>query len=199
MRKTIFILLILGLMNTPAFADREGLPKDYQRDVDGGKYVFVMLAQHEYEVAHNKKLREMYSKSGLYLQGSKEPIWTVGWYASVHIDSAGRFLVREGPWPGLVGVSLLPGSPSEKSLEQLAVAFYDQGKLIKKYLIRDLIKNRKKLKSSVSHFRWQKEILFHDETKRLVIATLDDQKYVFDITTGNIIFQEFLKETKNAA
>lgn len=126
----------------------------------------------------NNKAGQEYPFSGLYLNdGSVTPLWTVKWYAFntiPHIE--GKYLVRMGPWAS--------------NVNQLAVAFYENGKLIKEYMIKDLVGNSDKLARTVSHFFWRKDVNMNQESKKLRIKTLTDETYIFDIQTGDIIDKE---------
>ncbi|MBP7529295.1 MAG: hypothetical protein KA801_15310, partial [Syntrophorhabdaceae bacterium] len=65
--------------------------------------------------------------------------------------------------------------------------FYENGKELKRYLIRDLIKDEMKLKRTVSHFFWRKEPRFNDKEGTILIETTDNQQYLFSVTTGEIL------------
>ena len=80
-----------------------------------------------------------YTASGLYLSGdSTTPLWTVQWCAqAVHLSRDGRYLARMGPWAS--------------SASDLAIAFYDRGRLLKEYAVKDLVADTESLPRSVSH------------------------------------------------
>lgn len=120
---------------------------------------------------------QVYPASGLYPNdGSTTPLWTVEWEGSACPSRNGRHLVREGSWPN--------------TYDDLAVAFYDSGKLIKKYAISELVRQPELLPHSVSHFFWCQESSFDDEAQTFTLRTLLDEIYVFDITSGAIINSE---------
>lgn len=168
------IVLFLAL-SIPAPADTPAPPRDYAKETENGQYIFVMLAPPERWVSKDAELRKTYRTSGLYRNdGSTAPLWTVYWYSfSVYPSSDGRHIVRMGPWAS--------------SVDQLALAFYESGKELKSYLIRDLIKDQSKLKHTVSHFFWQKELKFNDKENTILIKTQDDQTYLFSVKTGEIL------------
>ena len=98
-------------------------------------------------------------------------------------------MVRIGGWA--VG--------DEPSPKDLAVAFYDRGKLLAKYSTADLIKDPSKVMVSTSHYRLlanenlnkpdrQKEPApeLRDDLNRFGLKTIDGIIYSFDITTGKI-------------
>jgi hypothetical protein len=190
MKKFISIILgilFLGIMRYIAFADEPLTPHSYKKMVSAEKYIFVMLRDRTYlsgKALEKEELEMIYPHSGLYLNdGSTVPLWTIDWYAfpsEVYLSSDGGYLVRMGPWPSLKGAR-------EVNLEQLAVAFYEKGKLLQQYYILELVRNPEALPCSISHFEWCKEVSFDDKTGQFTIITLDNQKYVFDISSGEII------------
>ncbi len=165
------IVLSLALC-VPAIADTPAPPRDYVKETENGQYVFVMLAPPERWVSKDPEIRKAYGASGLYRNdGSSTPLWTIDWYSfTVYPASDGRHIVRMGPWAS--------------SVDQLALAFYENGKELKSYLIRDLVKNLLMLKHTVSHFFWQKELKYNDKEGTILITTHDDQVYLFSVKTG---------------
>jgi hypothetical protein len=77
--------------------------------------------------------------------------------------------------------------------KSIAVDFFRNGKLIKRYLVRDLVPNYAQLPTSTSHYSWRKSTGFDDVGKRLRIELYRDksnksgQTIFFDIRTGNRI------------
>lgn len=124
---------------------------------------------------------DAYPASGLYpANGSVTPTWSVDWHAPmVYLSGNGRYLVRMGPWA--------------QKHNDLAVAFYDRGKLLRAYAIDDLIRHPEGLPRSISHFRWQKQISLDDENGSFRIATLGNEIHEFDITTGRVTNSEVIE------
>lgn len=104
---------------------------------------------------------------------------TEGWYAfRAFLSEDGRYLVRLGPW----------ASDQEKHSD-LAVAFYEEGKLLRQYEVRDLVKDPGKLEYSVSHYMWTPETQSRPpglEGQIFRLVTIDKIEYLFDIATGEI-------------
>ena len=174
-------------------AIEDWLTKDYRYVTKGEQYIFIMLAPPQDEKGpkdeerEDPEIRKIYHESGLYRNdGSTTPLWTVDWYSTlVHVSSDGKYLAKLGPWPTYQDQKDFEnGSPA---LEQLALAFYKERKLFKKYKIRDLIQNPKKLAKGRSHFQWKERIWFDDVSGRLNVITHDEQKLVFDIRSGKIV------------
>jgi hypothetical protein len=124
--------------------------------------------------------------------GSDEELWrTDGWYSfEVFLSYDGDYLVAMGPWS--IG--------HEPSKEDLAVAFYRRGKLLRQYSTADLVKDKSKVRASVSHYMWlARDIERFPETKKdpeselsvswdntFRLKTCDGIVYEFDMTTGEI-------------
>ena len=115
---------------------------------------------------------DLYPESGLYpVDGSVVPIWTVNWHArNVLLSKDGRYLIRLGPWAS--------------NYDDLAVAFYDNGVLIRAYAIKDLVRDPEKLPRSVSHFQWDYEMQFDEDKNILHLSTYGNEIYELDVTTG---------------
>ena len=83
----------------------------------------------------------------------------------------------------------------------VALEFYEDGILIKRYMIDDLVKNMNEVSISTSRAWWEERAgrSFDIVNNTLIITTYDNLTYVFDITTGEIIesseasgFQHFI-------
>ena len=186
--KTISLTLWFLCMSAIAvMADEEALPQDHKAVSPDGQYVLVMLDPERDWTTEDKTLRRYYPQSGLYKNDkSKNPLWTIDWHSfEVYLSSDGKHVTRVGPWPRLWDAKdLKEGGPA---LKQPAIAFYNEGKLLKGYSIGDLIKDPFKLPQSVSHFEWKKDIYFDDSKGQLKAVTFDGQEHIFDMFTGNII------------
>lgn len=182
--------IIFALSTVTGLADEKGVPSDYQKVSPDGKYVFVMLSPSESRFAEkDKTLRKKYRSSGLYKNDkSSTPLWKIDWYSAkqdIYLSSDGKHLVRMGFWTGRRDDEGL--EKGEPAVKQLAVAFYNEGKLLKAYTIEDLIEKSNKIPPSVSYFRWKKEVSFDDATSQLSILTVEGKRYVFDVRSGEIL------------
>ncbi|MDD4930240.1 MAG: hypothetical protein PHP85_13320 [Gallionella sp.] len=186
--KFIFRALLATLLFLPfvTWADTARAPHDYVIDVSGGKYVFVMLANSGFSpldagapddvgvIDADEEIRKSYKNSGLYLAGQTLPLWTISWYSfTVYPSADGDHLVRIGPWAS--------------SAEQLALAFYSGGVEIKKYLIRDLVKDQSRLHHTVSHFFWMSEHRYDEKNQLFHLKTVEGVSYKFSVMTGEIV------------
>lgn len=179
--------LLFFLTAKTARADQCAPIRDYTQVTRNGSYILVMLARStdelpfcvytEGEIEEVDEIRGKYHEAGLYRNdGSTTPLWTIDWFAySVDVASDGRHLVRWGPWA------------NTGEYEELAVAFYEDGKEIKRYRIRDLVAEPQKLPESASHLKWRLYSNFDDRRGRLTIITLNNERYTFDIRSGEIL------------
>lgn len=185
-----FSLVFFLLWSAQASGDEEALPRDYSQVTENGQYVFVMLPTKQgwFDfVDEDKKLRDKYPQSGLYRNdGSTTPLWAVDWHAGeVYPSSDGKHLVEMGPWARVWDEKdLEPGGPA---LKQLAVAFHENGKLLKEYTIGEVVDDAKKLPKTVSHFGWKKDVELDEGLGRFTVTTLEGKRFVFDITSGEIV------------
>jgi hypothetical protein len=173
MRNNIVALAFSSLLvSSFVSADSPAPQERYQKVV--GAYVFVMLPVWGVGTTSPDASEPRYGASGLYRNdGSTTPVWTIDWYAyedQVHVTADGRFLVRVETWPSTEG--------------DVAVAFYDRGRLLDEHRISDLVREPEKLPHSVSHFTWLKSAELDDETRTFRLATLEGEIYAFDIAAS---------------
>jgi hypothetical protein len=172
-------------------ADSVAPPFSYTKPSPDGRFLFVMIPPgtveddtrrwNEQKAAEIRAIHNTYPQSGLYRNdGTTTPLWTVSWYAyDVEVASDGVHLVRHGPW-------------AFRSDEE-AVSFFANGKLVRTYVISELVDLKFLLPHSVSHFQWSEGGHLDDAALRYVVSTKDGNSFVFDVTNGNIV-----KETRNA-
>lgn len=165
-RRASLLLLVMTLASNVR-ADSVAPPRDYVQGTPNGQFELVMLPTVRY-ARKNPALRKLYRQSGLYRKGApQKPLWTLDWYAwNVYPASDGHHLVRIGPWPS--------------SAEELVVAFYRDGRLLRQLKINQLVKDPESLPHSVSHLEWSKTISYNDAKRQLRVTTLGGEKYLFD-------------------
>jgi len=110
-------------------------PYSYKKTDSSGKFLFVMLAPGHpghYLPASGLFVVERYPSSGLYRNdGTITPLWTVDWWTakdSVFVSSDGEHLARVQTDPG-------------PEIDEAALVFYERGKELKRYTMRDLVSN----------------------------------------------------------
>jgi hypothetical protein len=165
---------------------------------DFGSSIFTMVPRQFGEASKVKKALGV-----AYLvqwDGSlKELYRTEGWYSfEVFISSDGKYLVRMGD----------TGSGNTPRKEDLAVAFYQNGKLNKEYSTADLVTDNSKIVPSddggyvwryqgprqdngeISDLGLLRFRLHLDRDNKFKIYTIDGWTYTFDATTGEIASRE---------
>jgi hypothetical protein len=179
----VALVVVLGSAS-PSRADKIAPPTSYKVASADGKFVFVMLAP-------KAEAFEDYTKSGLYKQGSSEPLWTVDWYARrVAVASDGVHVVRFAG-PHTYEERLNPDRSkrviTEKDMKKEALSIFARGKLVKEFAIGDLVEDSKGVVRSVTFFRWQKESRIVDDKKQLEVVTLDGTRVLIDLPTGKVV------------
>ena len=180
--KIIPFIATLLLISPIVWADSEAPPRPYITASKYGRYYFKMIPDKQ-----DRYNRE--NGSGICFKVTPDLtdkiIWkTIGWYSfRTHLSDDGKYLVRMGNWP----------RGSELSGEDLAVAFYKEGQLIKSYSTKDLVKDRSAIEITVSHYSWLSEIKnLEPFSYRFTIVTKDNIEYIFNIENGKIISQKKL-------
>lgn len=123
-----------------------------------------------YVLDDNGELKELWRMEGSY-------------HYEGYISNDGRYLVGLGPRSG----------DDQEQYSDQAIAFYEQGRLLKDYRVNQLIKDEKKLEHSVSHYDWTPEKQtqptgFHPfrEQSSFHLVMVDKTAYNFETATGKI-------------
>lgn len=183
MRKSLIALLV-ALCCSCARADQPIEPYPYVSASVNGKYYFKMVPP--VLDKSGREWKEVTPGSGTLFEvsavGQDKPLWsTSGWYAlDTFVSYDGRYLVRMGGW--------VVGEPSRK---HLAIAFYENGKLIKSYSTIEVLKNPSNVPRTVSTYRYLNEIIgFRPYTYEFSIRTVEDIEYTFDVKNGNVMTEK---------
>lgn len=112
--------------------------------------------------------------------GTSKELWrTDGWYSyEVFLSINGEDLVAMGPW------NELPGPKSD----DVALSFFHRGKLVRKYNVLELVRDKSKIIESVSHYSWRdrKGGASFDTSDTFSVKTCDGLTYDFDSKSGSI-------------
>jgi len=176
-RFVLALTLLMGFAVGRAFGDSMAAPQSYTKTTPDEQYVFVMLRPPLEDEDVADALRSTCGQSGLYPNdGSTTALWTVDWYArNVEPLSDGVHLVRRGEWA--------------RSAHSEAVAFFAQGRLLKSYTVSDLVSFPSLMPHTASHFWWRSSERLLDAEKRYEIRTRHGERYLFDVTSGEIVRQ----------
>ncbi len=147
-------------------------------------YYFAMLpAQYEYK---DGQYEEIQSARGIAYRlqedGGSVKLWEVeGWYANtVYLSADGRHLIRIGNWP----------EGFEPDSDDLAVAFYHEGELLREYSTADLINNPRNVRVNAGHYFWLARDGKYPRlsfSNHFMLKTIENRVLEFDISTGDII------------
>jgi hypothetical protein len=189
-RTLTLTLATLLVSATSARADKIGPPESYKTASADGKFVFIMLTPDK-DQKDATGLREAYAQSGLYKAGSKEPLWTVDWYArSVAVASDGAHVVRYGG-PHAYAERLNPDRTKRvmtaADLKKEALTVLAKGKVVKELTIGDFVSDATKLPHTVTFFRWHKQAKLIDDKLQLELLTLEENRVLVDLATGKVI------------
>ncbi len=179
----IIVFAAWGIIPNAVRADSPATPRPWVATSERGEYLFKMVPA-KWRKDDEKYVigREAFGVAYKVTEdGELDEIWrTEGWYTfEGYLSEDGQYFVRFGPW-----------ASDQKKHTDLAIAFYDRGKLLMKYRVRDLIKRPELLTYSTSHYDWKaanqtKPNGFKGGTFHL--AMIDKMTYSFDYETGEII------------
>lgn len=175
----LIVAAVLLIPSTKVFADLTGPPRDFSVESPNGEFILVMLANSAtQEVIKDVFLRKNHPQSGLYRNDrSHELLWAVDWGpADASVSSDGHHVVRWGF-----------GGRHGDYFFKTALEFYRDGKLLKRYMLDDLVANPFELPHSVSKYRWAEDYGHDDATNTIWVQTYEGRRYVFDLTTGKLI------------
>ncbi len=179
-----FLLLVIAIISSASRADSEIMPRPYIVTQSGlfESYYFKMIPQvFHFEGDEIVIDSEAWGKAyRLNIDGTETELWSVsGWYSNkVYLTGENaKNLVRLGNWAR--------GQKPKK--EDLAVAFYEQGNLLRSYSTADLIKNPNSVKQSISHYQWQLSENLERNNKYFYIETVEKITYKFDVSSGEIV------------
>lgn len=141
--KFYLAIAMLVLLVSSVTADEEIAPSPYVASSLTGRYYFKMIPDPEARYSFEKGRGDAYRVTN---QKTDQLLWsTTGWYSSqTYLSVDGEYLVRLGNWP----------RGREPSENHLAIAFYKAGKDIKSYNTQQLIKDKSKVKRTVSHYEF---------------------------------------------
>lgn len=174
----LFSVLISVASTSTAQADDEASQVAYVKAARYGRCYFKMTPDPKARYDRKRGWGYAYEVTD---KGPDKLLWkTSGWFASrVALSSWGRYLVRLGNWPR-------GRTPSAK---HLGIAFYDRGKLLKRYSTKDLLKDPTKLQPSISHYRFLQSVVGFSPRARwhFSIVTIDGKRWTFDVRSGAVI------------
>ena len=176
-RRAIIFTFALVLFCAHARADQEGGNSPYVQSQDHGAYFAKAVPAEAYGGKGTTRIYLMREKEDQLVQ-------TFDWYApriALTGTSKGSAVVRIGSWP----------RGDKANADELAIAFYLNGKLLRSYSTLDIAGKSENVSRSISHytviekhlgFRW-----VEGNTHAYDIKTTDGRTISFNIDTGEIM------------
>ncbi len=179
MKKCFLILVFLmGLcgLTQGVYADSPAPSLPQRFDSANGQYYVEMVSDDTEGFGYGSGTGTAYRMDD---KGTAEELWSVNFYSSQAVlTNDGRHLITLGPLAS--------------DMTNLAIAFYQDGKEMKRYQIKELIRDESKLEPTASHFLWLSDHpnyaagLSEDE-KEYTLNLIDGSVYVFDVVSGQIL------------
>ncbi len=196
MKRTLFLMLMVAALfvalPSAVFADSTRTPPpgwsgSYSVVSPDEQYVLVMLMgaykppdkDVSPETDGANKLLLKYPASGLYRNGgSPRLLWAmqyIPWEQGITLSSDGHHMIVWGSWP------------QTPFYDAPALSFFNDGLLLRTYTVRSLVAYPTQLPHSTSHYQWLLEDSLHDMRGLLTVETQNHEKYVFGLSTGEVI------------
>lgn len=205
MIRSIAIVLSLTLLtHLQAATPPRPQPLSYTKPVEGTSYTFVMLGDPAAEAKQQpefierfQKLRSTYNQSGLYKGKGNELVWSLdGAYApydNIFVAKDGIHFIRiDGDWyqtkdhPFPSG-RRIDAKDEQSQLQNPAVSFFADGKLLKQYLVKDVVTDPESIPHSPEHVLWSAGGILNDEQGWFNLIVKDDHILKFDYKTGELL------------
>jgi hypothetical protein len=176
----------------------------YTKPLSANK-IFVMLgdpaseekatAKRPKEAAEIQELRKKYPKSGVYLVTTGEAVWqlpddTFSPFDGTFLSVDARHLIRvEGQWwrtKDFPGGKRPSQEAQDEQLSATAISFFADGKLLKSYLLKDVLSDPAKVMHSPQHLLWYASGSLNEQTGRFLLFTQDSNRIIFNYQTGEV-------------
>ncbi len=186
--KALPVIFIFVVSFAAADSEIAPFPK-VDKPYDGSCYIKQIPAKLTYITNSNHEVIETLISEEAFVRaykilpdGKDEHLWSsIGWYAhEVFLTNDCKYLVRMGNW----------ARGSEPSPEDLAVAFYENGELLRSYSTSDFIENKDSVRVSTGHYIWQ---IRDNDYPRLstwlgtfYLKTIEAKELEFNYKTGEL-------------
>lgn len=191
--------VLLGTEFTSAASLPE--PLSYAKPTPGGRFVLIVFGSAEAEgklkgetKTYVDGVRAKYPQPGMYRAGdSAELVYALVGYApddNVYLTEDGRSVIRiEGDWwrtKAYPQGQRLSAETERKQLDAPAVSFFEDGRLLKTHMLRDIISEPEMLSHSPEHILWVGGAAFREDKMEFLLFTQDARRVTFDVRTGEI-------------
>ncbi len=169
------LICVLVLMASDVRADSLAEPREHTVTSRNGKFALLLTPTDG----------EWGKGSGIVSEVNGRELYAVDWFArSADLSDDGRLIVRHGPW-----------ASDSRGLTDFAIAFYNEGQLIRRYEVRDLLNDPSKIDRSASHYDWRARVQsrpdgFTDEG-RYRLTTIDRTQHTFNPLAGTLVEADY--------
>ncbi len=152
------------------------------------------------EIDAEEAIRKKYAESGLYTaEKSPKLLWrfdVCDMRNSVKVSNDGEHIVvSTDTISGILKEKPIENNPEisevisvKPNLEEIVLTFYSSGKLIRSYKARELVSTEESMRrTAANNFHWSDQGVLEENERNFVLTNKNNEKLVFDITTGNLI------------
>jgi len=185
-------------------------PLSYAKPAPGGRFVLVVFGAAESEAKlkdgdnkrHSAAVRAKYAVPGMYRATADEHpplVYALDGYVpdeNVHLTADGRHVIRvEGDWWRTkaypVGQRLAP-EVERRQLDAPAVSFFEDGKPLTSYPLKDLVTDAAAISHSPEHILWHGGATLREDRGLFTLDMQDTHRVAFDYRTGEVVSKEEL-------
>jgi len=180
-----FIVLFACFALT-VYADQPGPPDSYSIELTNSIFFYMPNGWQQKQDEMQAGLYDSKTLENIYLiDFDDDPTLSpITYFRNPILSKDGLCLVHL-PW-----VSTNTYLPETRDpISGTALAFYKNGKLIQRYTVDDVLKDKSKGRRSASHVEWEKRNKrnFNAKTNRLTVVANDGRKMTFDMNTGLMV------------
>ncbi len=176
MKTLTFFLTFFALFVLVGNVSADEPAPQYDYSVDGDGVRLVMLGWGDEEPYASAELREQYEQSGVYNTETDALIYPMQYAYDAVISADGRYLTI------LEIRSSFGGSVADATV----IHFLENGEPFATVTTKELVEKPEELFQTVSHFAWLEDWSFSQTTNLLYVETIPADRYIFDITTGEL-------------
>ena len=186
--------LSVSLLALPVSADRWLMPEPFYILSEDGSRVFHVTP--DPNLCCCASGWEDYPPTGLYYNTNPLTLIYLVEFPCTVLHEAQFFFSQDMQY--FVWIPWRNGRGSFDGTEALALVFYANGTVQRTYMVSDLVRDMSTVRWTVTTAQWNYRIREFDiVTNQLTVQTTDFAKYVFDITTGEILIHRYPEPDPN--
>jgi hypothetical protein len=207
-RWSISLLVSLGLSASAFGAGVMPVPLSFVKPI-GNQFVFVQLGDKaaEAKVSNGEKLpafqklRQCHPVPGLYTAGDdpklvwEQPAGYVPYdHCFVTEDGKNLVLIEGDFWKSesFSGGRRPAADVIDQQFRGPAISFHCEGKLLKRYTVRELATTPDQFQHTPDHILWYASGVLMDEKKEFVLFTQESTKFRFAVSSGEIVEKSYV-------